>query len=174
MKNIEDLSYKELQSECARLGIGGKGTTSELSNRLDRFLKGDEQQKIFVGEDDNADVSPDEVIANPDKPQDQILANNELDEAKLRHEADWDSLKAKLDIIFVGRVQYFLQENSTNNYSVVFKGTLRRSECINLTAGHKTITSIAAKYVGRGELASKTGGDTPSQAMTKFEARMNT
>lgn len=172
-KNIEDLPYKDLQKECARLGINGKGTRQDLCNKLDRFLKGEEEQKTFVGETDNSAVSPEEVEANPTIKQDQILANNELDAVKLAHEAQWDKLKVKLDLIFAGRVQYFLQENSPNNYSVVFKGLIRRSECINLTAGHKTIEKEALRYIGRAQLASPTGGDTPEQAMNKFESTMN-
>lgn len=172
-KKIENLKYNELQKECARLGLNGKGTREELSSRLDRFVKGDEEQKTFVGEDDNAEVCPEEVIAeNPTIEQDQILANNELDAAKMAHEAEWEKLKIKLDLIFTGRVQFFLQENCKDNYSVVFKGLARRSECINISAGHKTIVAEAYRYVGKHYIASKSGGDTPEQAMKKFEANM--
>lgn len=172
-KKIENLSYKELQKECARLGVNGRGTRAELAGRLDSFIRGDVEQKIFVAEDDNSDISPDEVVAeNPTVTQDQILANNDIDHAKMAHEADWDKLKNKLDIIFAGRVQYFLQKNSENNYSVVFKGMARKSECINLTAGHKTIEKEAIRYVGRVFIAPPTGGDTPEIAMKKFEAQV--
>lgn len=173
-KNIEDLDYRALQQECARLGLNGKGTRQELSEKLDRFLNGEETQKVFVGEGDNADISPDEIVVeNPEVKQDQILAVSEADEAKLRHEAQWEKLSIKLNLIFAGRVQFFLQTNSPGNYSVVFKGSVRRSECINLTAGHKTIEREAMRYIGRAAPASPTGGDTPDQAMKKFESTMN-
>ena len=167
------MKYQELKTECARLGLSGKGSRQELSGKLDRFLRGDAEQKSFVAEDDNASISPEKVIVeNPTKQQGQILADNDTHFGVMAHKADWNKLSTKLDIIFAGRVQYFLQENAPDNYSVVFKGTARRSECINLTAGHKTIEKMAMQFVSRAVIAPKTGGDTPAQAMSKFEATM--
>lgn len=171
MADIDNMKFNELQKECARLGLGGQGTKADLQKRLDGFLKGDVSEKVFTAEDDNIDISPEEIeIKNPTVENKQILANNELDARKIAHEAKWESLSRKLDIIFAGRVQYFLQENCPNNYSVVFKGAARRSECINITAGEKTILQMAQKFVSptKGIYITK-GGDTPEEAMKKFQ-----
>ena len=168
---MAELSYNEMKTECARLGLGASGTKSELSERINKFIRGDESQKIYTGEDDNSDISPDEIkVENPKVENKQILANNDLDARKKTHDANWESLSRKLDIIFAGRVQYFLQENCPNNYSVVFKGAARRSECINITAGEKTIIQMAQKFVSptKGIYITK-GGDTPEEAMKKFQ-----
>lgn len=172
MTDIDNMKFNELQKECARLGLGGQGTKAQLSERLDHFLKGDVSQKVFTGEDDNVDVNANEIeVDNPTVENSQILANNEMDARRIAFEANWESLSRKLDLIFAGRVQFFLQQNAPNNYSVVFKGSARRSECINISAGEKTILQVAQKYVAptKGIYISK-GGDTAKEAMDKFEA----
>lgn len=172
--NINEFTYTKLKTECARLGLGGSGTKQELSIKLDRFLKGEETQKEYVAETDNSDVSPDEVIGDESKSQGQILLENEdeLNTRKVEHETEWEKIKARLDLIFAGRVQFYLQENCPGNYSVVFKGTARQSESINITAGIKTIERIALQYVRPTSVYITQGGDTPEQAMKKFEAGM--
>ena len=172
MTDIDNMKYTELQQECARLGLGGKGSKQELSERLDSFLQGDISQKIFTGEDDNAEIEPTEIaIVNPEQDNKQILATSDMDERRIAHEVKWESLSRKLDLIFAGRVQYFLQTNAPTNYSVVFKGSARKSECINISAGEKMILSMAQKFVGatKGVYITQ-GGDTPEQAMAKFQA----
>jgi len=168
---MAELSYNEMKTECARLGLNAKGSKQELAERLDRFERGDDAQKVYVAEEDNSTVSPDEVVAeNPTVDQSQILVPDELEQKRVVHETEWDKIKARLDIIFAGRVQYFLQENCPNNYSIVFKGAARRSECINITAGEKTILQMAQKFVSptKGIYITK-GGDTPEEAMKKFQ-----
>ena len=162
--------YNKLKHDCARLGLSAKGTKQVLSERLDRFSRGDTEQKIFTGETDNKDISPEEIIVdNPTKPQDQIVAPNEDEHAKIAWEAQWEKIKARLELILAGRAQYFLQENAPGNYSVVFKGGARQSECVNVSAGINTIAKIAATFVSPAIIAPRTGGDTPEMAMKRFE-----
>ena len=160
--------YNKLKHDCARLGLSAKGTKQVLSERLDRFSKGETEQKIFTGETDNKDISPEEVIVDS-KAQDQIVAPNEDEHAKIAWETQWEKIKRRLELILAGRAQYFLQENAPGNYSIVFKGGARQSECINVTAGIPTIEKIAATFVSPTIIAPSTGGDTPEMAMKKFE-----
>lgn len=167
-----EITYNKMKSDCARLGLSSRGNKQELSERLDRFSRGEESQKIFVAETDNKDISPEEIVVeNPEATQDQIIIPNEDEHAKVIHATEWNTIKARLDIIFAGRVQFYLQENCPNNYSVVFKGGARQSECINISAGIKTIEKIAMGFVAPAIIAPVTGGDTPEMAIKNFEKR---
>ena len=171
---IEKMPYNKLKQECARLGLSANGKMPILAERLDRFMRGDVNQKTFTGETDNKDISPDEIIVdNPTKAQDQIVIPNEDEHAKIAHKVEWDKIKRRLELIFAGRVQYYLQENAPNNYSVVFKGGARQSECINISAGIGMIEKIAYTFVSRVMIAPPTGGDTVEMAIKRFESKQN-
>lgn len=171
---IEKMPYNKLKQECARLGLSAKGNRALLADRLDRFMRGDVGLKTFTGETDNKDISPDEIVVdNPTIAQDQIVTPNEDEHSKIAHEVEWDKIKRRLELVFAGRVQYYLQENAPNNYSVVFKGGARMSECINITAGIGMIEKIAYKFVSRTMIAPVTGGDTAEMAIKRFEDLQN-
>ena len=171
---IEKMPYNKLKQECARLGLSAKGKREILAERLDRFMRGDVSEKTFTGETDNKDITPDEIVVdNPTIAQDQIVIPNEDEHAKIAHAVEWDKIKKRLELIFAGRVQYYLQENAPNNYSVVFKGGARMSECINISAGIGMIEKIAATFVSRTNVATRTGGDTVEQAIKRLETQLN-
>jgi hypothetical protein len=163
---MNELSYNELKVKCANLGLRARGTKDELIDSLTRYEKGEQSKKVYTAEQENSNLSPDLiVIENPTKENSQILADNEQEAIFL---TNWESLKRKLGLIFAGRVQFYLQENSKNNYSIVFKGGARKSECINYTAGEVLILREAIRYVGHVIISPDSGGDTPEEAMKKF------
>lgn len=171
---MEEMKYPRLKQECARLGLSGKGNKAVLMERLDRFVRGDVELKEFTAETDDKDISPEEIVVdNPTKAQDQIVIPNEDEHAKIAHKVEWDKIKRRLELIFAGRVQYYLQENAPNNYSVVFKGGARMSECINISAGIGIIEKIAYTFVSRTNIATNTGGDTVEMAVKRFETKQN-
>lgn len=174
-----DLTYNQMKTECARLGLSAIGTKQELAERLDRFERGEDAQKIFVGEEDNSTISPEEVkVENPTKDQSQNTIEGELEKRRVEHITEWEKIKRRLDIIFAGRVQYRLQENSppcekypSGNYAVVFTGTARKGETVNLSAGIKTIEKIAMQYISPTDVKIDRAGDTMEEALKKAQAR---
>lgn len=178
--NAKYIDYKKV---CAANGIDAKGSKKDLHERLARFVNGDENQKQYVAEYDNSDVSPDTVSIdmqgkeqNIQKQNIQNMINSSLDNAiAVEASQRWQSLKRKLDLIFAGRAQVLLQENSppkngdNGNYSVVFKGLAKQSECVNLDTPDKVILRQASNYVSRVFVVTDPNGVSAQKVMEDFQ-----
>jgi len=138
---MTELTYLEVQRECARNGLGARGTAQVLNKRLDEFNRGRKDEKIHIAEKDNLTLSPEKI---PEAQQtSQAITNNEFDEAEVVADVKWQALKTKLEEIFKGRVTFYLnkEENTVN-----FSGGGYQAECITYTAPEKTILKIARNF----------------------------
>lgn len=134
----------KVKRKALDLGVPHTGTVAEVSEKIDRAVKGDPTQKVAVGTADNAGTE--DISKLPEQePKNKVLAPTEAD-VNILKDVRAQHLMRNINEFTKGRVSITFD---TVNYGLEFRGGPRQAEWISLTADDSLILNTAKKFVSR-------------------------